>query len=374
MRIQSPIWKGTGAPGILACLLLAAMWVPAGASAQDQAERLAALKARGAAASFTLFPVKMTGKYFKNFAEVLGLFYEKAGMENLEIANAAFKAPPGTDFNRAGALFGAFVRKNPIQTDYALYAEFCGTRKTGIQEVRFVIVDRTGALVWLDRQKPGDPDFKRFRPRNPMTCCVLAAHRFRAKLGLPESSATPGREGKMARLWDRKSGLPTREETAAMKPRRETLRRAGKSMKLLLFPVQIGKDVDLKCAKHLAEMLGEHGLCLADVAATAPRFDLKPTPNEQRRLWDLARAFRNHVRKHPPEADYVLFAEYMLHPVKEKVHAVHFVVCDRAGEWVIVDFQNEYQPDFKSLEPRTRADCDRLVVKRLNLVPKTRRL
>ncbi len=373
MRIQFPIWKRTGAPGILACLLLTALWVPPGAAAQDRAERLAALKAKGAAASFTLFPVKMAGKYYKNATEVLALFYEKAGMDNLEIADAAFKVSPETDFNQAGALFGAYVRKNPILTDYALYAEFCGTRKTGIQEVRFVIVDRTGALVYLDRQKPDYPDFKRFRVRNPMTCCVLVAHRFRAMLGLPES-AKPGREGKLARLWAQRSGHPSKEEQAAMKKRCETLHRAGKSMKLLLFPVQIGKALDLKCAKHLAEMLGERGLCLADVAATAPRFDLKPTPNEQRRLWDLALAFRNHVRKNPPEADYALFAEYLLNPVKEKVHAVHFVVCDRAGEWVIVDFQNEYWPDFKNLRPRTSADCDRLVVKRLKLAPKTRRL
>ena len=158
-----------------------------------------------------------------------------------------------------------------------------------------------------------------------------------------------------------------------MKKRRKAMKKTGKSMKLRLFPVQIGKALDPNCAKHLAEMLSSRGLCLADVSAKAPRFDLKPTPDEQRRLWELARAFRKHVRKNPPEADYVLFAEYILNPVKEKVHAVHFVVCDRAGEWVIVDFQNEYWPDFKSLKPRTRSDCDRVVVKRLNLASETGR-
>ena len=45
--------------------------------------------------------------------------------------------------------------------------------------------------------------------------------------------------------------------------------------------------------------------------------------------------------------------------------AVHFVVCDREGEWVIVDFQNDHHGDFQSIDPKTPDDCGRLVAKRL---------
>ncbi|MGB2987081.1 MAG: hypothetical protein WBE26_14505 [Phycisphaerae bacterium] len=44
---------------------------------------------------------------------------------------------------------------------------------------------------------------------------------------------------------------------------------------------------------------------------------------------------------------------------------MHFVVCDGAGDWVIVDPQNSYQEDFQRIKPTTLADCDRLVLERL---------
>ena len=44
---------------------------------------------------------------------------------------------------------------------------------------------------------------------------------------------------------------------------------------------------------------------------------------------------------------------------------VHFVVCDRKGEWVIVDMQNSYHPDYLSVKPKSREECNRLLVQRL---------
>jgi hypothetical protein len=44
---------------------------------------------------------------------------------------------------------------------------------------------------------------------------------------------------------------------------------------------------------------------------------------------------------------------------------VHFVVCNRKGEWVIVDLQNSLQPDYQSIKPTTREACDKLLLKRL---------
>ena len=44
---------------------------------------------------------------------------------------------------------------------------------------------------------------------------------------------------------------------------------------------------------------------------------------------------------------------------------MHFVVCDRKGEWVIVDLQNSHQPDYQSIGVISRERCDQLLVKRL---------
>ena len=37
----------------------------------------------------------------------------------------------------------------------------------------------------------------------------------------------------------------------------------------------------------------------------------------------------------------------------------------RAGDWVIVDFQNDHWEDFQSIDPKTKEDCNRLVVRRM---------
>ena len=79
----------------------------------------------------------------------------------------------------------------------------------------------------------------------------------------------------------------------------------------------------------------------------------------------MAREFRDYARKNPPEADYVLYADYVFNPQNWEQGYVHFVVCDRKGEWVIVDMQNSHQPDYEGIKPTSRADCDKLLVKRL---------
>jgi hypothetical protein len=44
---------------------------------------------------------------------------------------------------------------------------------------------------------------------------------------------------------------------------------------------------------------------------------------------------------------------------------VHFVVCEKSGDWVLVDFQNSTHEDFQRISPKSVEDCDRLAVERL---------
>lgn len=334
----------------------------------DAQARLAELRRQGGQASLTIFPVALAGRHNKDVADVIGLMLEQAGMEQMETTEVVFQPAGETSFDQVPAAFGEFVRQQGLTTDYALYADVVGSPGRGVDEVRAVLVDKTGALLWVDRQGPNDRDFKRIMPRNPMTSCALLKERLVKALDLPALHLGKAKEGKMAQLWARKSGLPDEAELEAIKHRREIMNQAGKDRTLMVFPVKVNNETERAAAQELADTITDGRLAEVQVAEAEPRFELEPTSNEQRRLWDLARAFRDHVRAHPPETDYALYAEYLIRTDRQQVHTVHFIVCDRAGNWVIVDFQNEYQPDFKKLKPESRADCSQLVARRLKRI------
>ena len=335
----------------------------------EQQKRLEAMQAKGTQASLRVFPVVMgdDAAFNKGVADVVAVLLEKAGMTNLQTTDAVFRLPKEATFDQAAELFGEFVRKNPVETDYALYAEFVGTPHTGPTEIRGVIVDRTGQSVWVDRQTQADRDFKRAKPSDPMTCCHFLAERVRTLLGIPESARDDSGKGKIARMLAEKSPGPDKAEWAAMEQRQSVMKKAARTAKVAVFPVRLSDDeAGGTDAAHLAELLSKKKLCAAKAVDSPLRVKIEPSHNMQNLLWDLARAFQDHVKRNPPEADYALLADYIMDPrAGHGAWAVHFVICDRAGEWVIVDFQNNHHDDFQSIDPKTFDDCGRLVAKRL---------
>ncbi len=150
-----------------------------------------------------------------------------------------------------------------------------------------------------------------------------------------------------------------------MRKRLEAMKKAGDSARVMVYPPRVGGDhTDQSSATRLSKLLNEAKLCQATVAKTGPVLKGEGWPNEMRVLWLFARAARSYARQHPVDSDYVLFADYWVAPTNV-IWAVHFVVCDRAGDWVIVDLQNSHQEDFQRINPKTLADCDRLVLERL---------
>ncbi len=332
----------------------------------EQQKRLKAMQAEGTQASMTVFPAVIGDSALKEAAEVLALLLEQAGMTNLEITDTVFRLPQEAEFDQAADLFGEFVRKNPIKTEYALYARFVGTRAMGVKEIRGVIVDRAGQSVLADLQTPDDPDFKRAKPDCPMTCCVLLAERVRKQLGIPESARDDSGEGRIARMLAAKSPGPDKAEWAAMEQRQAVMKKAGRNAKVAIFPVRLADtEVGKKDAAHLAKLLSEKKLCEAGAVDSPLRVKIEPARDEQKLLWTLARSFQDHVKRNPPEADYALLADYIMHPRTGHAWAVHFVICNRQGEWVIVDYQNNHHGDFQSIDPKTFDDCGRLIAKRL---------
>jgi hypothetical protein len=333
----------------------------------EQAKRSELMKSKGVDASLTILPVRLAGKPFDRVTELVGLLLEQQGLMNIELGKTAFDPGKGTTPEQMAISLGGFIRENPIATDYALFAEFNGSRQEGLNELRAVVVDKVGEVVWAYSLTPQDEAFKALESREPMTFTLLLIEQLGPNLSLSEETAKAAKPGKMAQLMDERSGLPPENERAPLTEREKIMRNLGKKGTLAVFPVRIGGDaVDVEGANDLAKKIKDAGLCNASAAKQSVVLKASQAdPNEMKTLWDLAREFRDYSKKNPLDADYVLYADYVFHPENWEQGFVHFVVCDREGEWVIVDMQNSHKPDYQSVKPTTREACDRLLFKRL---------
>jgi hypothetical protein len=320
-------------------------------------------KAAGKAASLTVLPVYLGDRPSKQVGEALGMLLERAGMQNVELGTAEFRPPEKADPSHTDKALAEFLQANPVKTDYVLFAEFLGSPATGVAEVRGIVVDKQGQLVWQDRQTPEDADFKRIKPQEPLACCVLLVERLRPVLNLDDPTRAGAPSGRLAERWRQETGLPDEAELQAMKERQAAFKKACGTATLLIYPVRVGDQVSAPSATHLAQMINQAGLLKATAAEKGPQLDVKGDMNEQKVLWSMARAFSAEVQARPPEVDYVLYADYLIG--KSAVGAVHLAICGRKGQLVIVDFQNNHAADFKSIDPKSQEDCDRLVLKRL---------
>lgn len=317
--------------------------------------------------SLVIHPVLVAGRPMQNVAEVLAVMFEQAGLNEIDVAGTPFVPETEVDLAQFAAGYGSFVVEQGADADYALLGEFFGTPGKGVDEIRLVVVDKQGQLVWADSQTPEDADFRRIQPRNPMTCCVLLAERLRGALDLPEADpdSEAAGEGRWARHWRDASGVPADDEIAAMDDRKARAKGELAQATVAVFPVLLLDGVTAEGGAALARELADRKLCRAEAVAEARTIEINPNPNEQRRLWDLARGFRDSLRADPVDADYALIAEYVLKGENGPAHTVHWVLCEADGDWVIVDFQNDHHPDFQKIDPHGLDTCNELVVTRL---------
>jgi hypothetical protein len=338
---------------------------PTPAVSPAQQQRLQLMKSKGPDASLTILLVRLGGRASDRVSEVLGLFLEKQGLKNIELAKLTLPSATNADLQALADAAGAFVIAHPITTDYALYAEFNGTHETGLNELRAVVVDRSGAVVWTDLQTAQDLQRQRVG-REPIEFCTLLAQRLAPQLNLNDQTAAAAKPGKMAALMTVRSGLPPATETALLPARLKEFKRVKSNATVIVFPARIGGEVNPASAIDLVKLITETWLCKA-VAAKQPLL-LKASladPNEMKALWDLAREFRDYARKKPTGAEYTLYADYGFNPRQWEQGFVHFVLCDPQGEWVIVDMQNSHHPDYQTVKPTSWQGCDRLLVRRL---------
>jgi tetratricopeptide (TPR) repeat protein len=332
---------------------------------KEQQKRLEVMKSKGPEASMTVLHVVLAGRPFDRVSEVVGLLLERKGLRNIEIGPNPCTPPANIAMDKLAEAVAEFVKKNPIKTEYALYAEYNGNPQTGLSEVRAVVVDKTGGVVWTDRQGEQDDAMKRLQQKEPMTLSVLLAERLSPELGLNEETAKAAKPGKMASLMEERSGLPPESERAALPQRQKELREARKNLTLTVFPAQIGDTTNSASSTLLAKMITDAGLCKAVPAKQSPLLKVRRDPSQMKMLWDLARAFREYCKKNPAGSDYALFSACAFNPERWEQGYVHFVVCDRNGEWVIVDMQFSDLPDYQNIKPTSIEGCSKLVVRRL---------
>lgn len=340
-------------------------------------------------ASLTIFPVavNMTGPVNKNehyreradafrrgfresageFAATLGLLLEEKGYDKFKVADAYFQFPTDETARETRAVaFGKFVSELGLKTDYALGIELTIDIEKSWREAYSVIVDANGNIAWEDSQGSGDRTFDEDYTGTELGRLELVCSRLIAPIGLdklPKKELAADKKQTLREM--RAKEPPSQSEFAAMDKRLKTMKKAGASARVLVYPARVGGDLtDPSCATRLCKLLNEAKLCQATAAEKGPSIEGSGWPNEPYVLWLFARNVREYVREHPPDSDYIQFSDYWFKPSGE-VWAVHFVVCDRTGDWVILDLQNPHQKDFQRINPKTLDDCDSLVLERL---------
>ena len=279
----------------------------------------------------------------KHMAELVGLFLERGGMKETEIADAKFIPPQDADLAKAAEAFGQFVQSQNLKTEYAIYGQFLGTPGKGADEIRLIVVNRQGKVVLtkrLDRQQLLLKQLlSREKTIDPMLACYYAFGQLQGFWGLADPNRKDAPEGKMAKLWAEKSGLPPKAEQQAMQARLKTLKQTIKTSTIAVFVQVSGTSSDAKAADALAELLTHGGLGHAEAIRAELKFEIKPNNNQVRVISDTAKAFQDFLRKNPPATDYALLAEYGIGRFPDgrtAVDGIGLIVCDRHGNWVLV--------------------------------------
>jgi hypothetical protein len=108
-----------------------------------------------------VFPVRLAGRLLDRLTPFVGALLEQAGLEHVEVGEVPFDPGGNTGMEALATALGAFVTQNPVTTDYALYAEYNGVPGKGLNELRAVLIDRTGTVVWSERLTADDEPFRK---------------------------------------------------------------------------------------------------------------------------------------------------------------------------------------------------------------------
>lgn len=313
-------------------------------------------------ASVTVYPVDLAGQPRVEVARVVASMLERGGMQRVEVSERAWSADASQSLDPWANEVAASVKAKSPASDYVLVGAYVGSPKRGVDEVRSVLVNANGEVVWSDCQKKGDRDFDRIRPSNPMTCTVLMVERLKRPMALDDPFRKGAPRSRHERAMDADAGVASEAELAAMRKRAAALSKDARPS-LVVYPVRVGDTYSSTESASLSRALEALGQVSA--SKDVRKFAFTGSMNQQKVLWSAARAIQADLKKSPVKADYVLFAHYVKTPMKEEPFAVHTFLFTGAGEFVVVDYQNSHKADFNTIDPRTPAACTQLAVLRV---------
>lgn len=323
------------------------------------------MKAKGPEASLVILPPMIAGRPFDRATDILGVLLEQRGLQHIEIGRVPFTAGVKTEMPALSDSLAAFLRTNTIATDDALYVELNGPT---LDEVRAVIMDKSGELVWSDHQTTRDKAFQALgTPRDPMTLMVFLVERLCPQFSLNDDTAKK-RSHKLEDALKANSGYaPAGEAEERMPARLKTMKESRQKATLMVLGVRMDRAVNVTNSSDLARQIGGAKLFQVAVPAKQPvLLEARLAGSDQMRyLWDIAREFQAYVKKNPPEADYVLYADYIFNREHWQQGGIQFIVCDRQGEWVLAELTNSDQEDYQRVKPISAEGCDKLLVERL---------
>ncbi len=290
------------------------------------------------------------------------------GKEQIEIGESTFSPPKTDDAAVLAAAFGQFVVAQPLKTEYAVLGQFVRSMETGIAAIRTVVVDKTGQVIFAETAGQEAFSNSKIKPKDPMSATMFLVDRLRNVWDLADPQREDAPSGKMAELLRKRSGTPPNDELAAMDERLQVLKAKIATSKVTVYISHLWQAADESSARGLATLLNDQGILQAEPSSASPELKVESDPNEQKVLWDTARAFREFLRTNPPATEYALLLDYGLYTSADGQRSashVHLILCERTGDWVLVDLQNSHQPDFQSIAPKSGADCSRLAATRL---------
>lgn len=290
-------------------------------------------------------------------AEVLGLFLERGGAL-AEMADGEIEVTSLDPGEAVEKRLAEWVAGRDDRPAFALQAALEGLPE--LKRARIWLVDNEGVMV-LVRDVT---DFPEGRPKDPMASLVFLAQTIRSGSDLEDPLRSEAPEGAMAERMRERGGEPPGSEIEEMQERWSKARGVLAGASLAVYPLRVWgeKQGEVEGAELLAGKISQAGLAEAVGVTEDPRLEIRGDPNQIKVMWDTARAFRTWLKEHPPETEYALFVDIGSLP---KVRHVHVILCDRSGEWVMVDLANSHHDDFRNVAPDSLEDCAEFVSRRL---------
>lgn len=154
------------------------------------------------------------------------------------------------------------------------------------------------------------------------------------------------------------SGIVKPEDEAAF-------RKALGSTRITVYPTYVrigeGGSYDAASARALADWFNAQHLANATVSSEEVALRGEWRMNQARMFRASIEAFAEYVREHPPATEYAVMAEFLM-GAEDRVGGVHCYVVAADGTPVFGFLQNSHHKTFQSVNPRSKDDCQKVLL------------